>query len=354
MATNSVAITFTKIKITPDEFADLVYKIIPESQLTQFREDRYTIGLKTSVNPSPTISITDFGIKQVWSGVAVDQFSKEIFQGDNFTKIKKHLQSAGWSVSEPVIHLENVDPLGINTGIVYGNELFPAQPVDGKFCVTDSKDRFNKNKKKLGTDWYYYHAPVNYTVNSRNYRCPEFEDIDWQNSIILLGCSIAYGVGLDDNDCLAAMLYKELGIPVINLGIPGASTQFSLDTSVLVKKLYGNVKGIVFAWSMYSRSVLYKNPIEHIGAWNIEDYKLLTDYTHTMTTARLAYDTSKFVWEGTPRVDCSYFPDTAQLLGITQLPKIDLARDLSHPGIESTKASAVLIADMLAKQLPDR
>lgn len=352
MKSNSVSITFTKIDstITPDEFANYVYTVIPEQLLAQFREDRYIFALRTSVNPSPMVNIIKNGISQTWQGESVDQFTKDLFYSKNFIEIKKCLSNLGWVISEPTIQLADIDTVVFKKGRIYGDEIFPAQAIDKNFCVTDSEKNFKKNKKALGTDWYYYDAPVNYTVNSKNYRCKEFENIDWKNSIVLLGCSIAFGVGLDDKNCLATKLEEELGMPVVNLSVPGASTQFSLDTSVLVKKLYGNIKGIVFAWSMYSRSVLYEDPIKHIGAWNIEKYKNLTDYTHMMSTTRLAYETSKFVWHNTPKVDCSYFPDTAQLLGVTLLPKIDLARDLSHPGIESTKASAKLISSILSKQ----
>jgi hypothetical protein len=353
METNSVSITFTNTDldlITPAEFANYVYKTIPKQQLTQFREDRYIIGLKTEVAPAPKIDIIKNGIIQTWYGTAVEQFSKELFDSSNWLQIVTCLNIDGWNVSRPKIYLKKETELTVVNSRGYGDELFPVETTCTNFCATDDKQRFEKNKKILGEDWYYYNNAVTYTVNSKHYRCKEFENIDWANSIILLGCSIPFGVGLDDTDCLSVRLEQELKIPVINLSIPGAGPQFSLDTSVLVKKLYGKVKGIVYVWSSYNRSVLYKKPIKHIGAWNIEEYKPLTDTTHAMTSARLAYETSKLVWEDTPRVDCSYFPDTAVLLNIKQFSKIDLARDLSHPGIESVKQAAAEISKMLARQ----
>lgn len=59
-----------------------------------------------------------------------------------------------------------------------------------------------------------------YTVNSQGYRCPEFDAIDWENSIIFFGCSHVFGIGLLDHETVANQLSLILNCPVINLGTP--------------------------------------------------------------------------------------------------------------------------------------
>lgn len=357
---NTVTVSFTKLGdpfSTEEEFTNLIYNALPSDLLTQFRKSRYNIAFDTHVDPSPITVVEDGNLIQTWKGVRIKEFYNQLFESSNFKKMKSQLIKNGITISSPTFNI-NANSLPFPSSDInnfsYGLEMFPARPLDaGGFCVTDSEEEFLKNKKNLGTSWLYYNKPVTYTVNTKNYRCPEFDKIDWAESIVLLGCSIPYGVGLDDADCLSAQLEKLLNRPVINLSQPGASIQLSLDTSVLIKKLYGNVKAIVFVWSHHGRSVIYDIPINNVGAWNIDKHPDLAGVTHTLTTARLGIETSKMVWEGTPRVDCSWFPDTAEFLNVPLLSKIDLARDLTHPGIEATKESAKLIAELLTKQLRD-
>lgn len=42
-----------------------------------------------------------------------------------------------------------------------------------------------------------------------------------KNSILVLGCSIAYGYALDDKQTISAKLNKALNMPVYNFGAPG-------------------------------------------------------------------------------------------------------------------------------------
>jgi len=64
---------------------------------------------------------------------------------------------------------------------------------------------------------------IQYTLNSQGYRCPEFDEINWEESIITLGCSNTFGIGLDDKDTYSSKLEKITNYPVINLGMGGWS-----------------------------------------------------------------------------------------------------------------------------------
>lgn len=67
--------------------------------------------------------------------------------------------------------------------------------------------------------------PIKYGVNSYNYRCPEFDTIDWANSYVFFGGSDVFGEGLEDDQTVSHQLEKLLGQPVINMGIAAASNQ---------------------------------------------------------------------------------------------------------------------------------
>jgi hypothetical protein len=90
--------------------------------------------------------------------------------------------------------------------------------------------------------------PIAYGVNSQNYRCPEFDTIDWANSYVLLGGSDVYGEGLEDNQIVSYYLEKMLGEPVINLAVPAASNQLIVLSMAMLAKHHKPKKWIV-AWS---------------------------------------------------------------------------------------------------------
>lgn len=88
----------------------------------------------------------------------------------------------------------------------------------------------------------------NYGVNSHNYRCPEFNTIDWKNSYVLLGGSDVFGEGLQDNEVMSYFLEEMLGQPVINLAVPAASNQHIVLTMSMLAK-HHTPKAWLIGWS---------------------------------------------------------------------------------------------------------
>jgi hypothetical protein len=72
------------------------------------------------------------------------------------------------------------------------------QPLVQEFMDTDRKQTYIKN---IISDADFrarlMHRKVTYTTNSDHYRCPEWDQIDWNSSILILGCSVVFGVGVD-------------------------------------------------------------------------------------------------------------------------------------------------------------
>jgi hypothetical protein len=218
-------------------------------------------------------------------------------------------------------------------------------PTNNKYSGFDTEELYQKHLLSQPNDWYYRNNTVTYTVNSQGYRCPEFNQVDWANSIVLIGCSNVYGVGIDDVHTLDKELSKLTNCTVINLGAGGTSIQYSLYNAVILRELYPTPKAVVQIWTGIHRYTQFMedNKVHNHGSWNYSiDDKYNTDI-NLSTHGYLNIKASKYMWSDTKYYEASYFIDTAELANCDKLRKIDLARDLSHPGIESTKQSALQI-----------
>ena len=231
--------------------------------------------------------------------------------------------------------------------------------VDGnvgkKFARTDDEQLFNDNLIKQPADWYYRTHPVNYTLNRRGYRTKEFDDIDWANSVVIFGCSNAFGVGIDDSDTISSKLSEIIGMPVINMGIEGSSIQIALHNSIILRDRYPMPRGVIHMWSDYSRTVYYNTrSIDNLGAWSERKFGIHPyfaawneDGAHGRSHALLASKTSKLLWGDTNYFEATYFESTATLLKCPTLSFLDYARDYVHPGIKSS----INAANIMAKHL---
>lgn len=70
--------------------------------------------------------------------------------------------------------------------------------------------------------------PILYETNSYGFRTKEFEEC--RDSIIFLGCSHTYGIGLPSDRIWCHLVAKELGLPYFNLSVAAGS----LDTAFRV------------------------------------------------------------------------------------------------------------------------
>ena len=219
--------------------------------------------------------------------------------------------------------------------------------VGKKFSGTDTEQLFNDNLIKQPADWYYRTHPVNYTLNSRGYRTKEFDDIDWANSVVIFGCSHAFGVGIDDSDTISSRLSEIIGMPVINMGIGGSSIQIALHNSIILRDRYPMPRGVIHMWSDYSRTVYYNTrSIDNLGVWTVHPYFAAwnEDDAHGISHALLASKTSKLLWGDTNYFEATYFGSTATILRCPTLSVLDYARDWGHPGIKSSINAATIMA----------
>jgi hypothetical protein len=91
---------------------------------------------------------------------------------------------------------------------------------------TDSADMFARNMsnadRRQQLEKYGWDKPgiITYKFNSHGFRCNEF---DQSHGIITIGCSFTAGVGLPVESIWPNLVGSDLGLPVWNLGIGGAS-----------------------------------------------------------------------------------------------------------------------------------
>ena len=82
----------------------------------------------------------------------------------------------------------------------------------------DNSRDFNKNRIKYQYDWYYFDKKISYKYNKHGFRERDFDKVDWENSIVIFGCSNVLGIGLSIEDNLASLVNNYTGIPTVNLG----------------------------------------------------------------------------------------------------------------------------------------
>lgn len=215
----------------------------------------------------------------------------------------------------------------------------------------DNRKDYKNFKKKFGPDWYYYNKEVSYVMNEKGFRERSFNDVDWSNSIVILGDSCVSGTGNTLEDTISKQMEKILdGIPVINLGVSGTSIEFSCFNSLALFNNYPRPKAIVQVWTGLHRYIELtpeKNSINytiHLPTrknnycmrhnW-LERNKLYVEYDRTIWSNKI------------PRVEASFNKDTAEKLNVNFLKTIDLARDNDHPGYKSNKLAAKIIVENL-------
>lgn len=227
------------------------------------------------------------------------------------------------------------------------------------FIPDDSMDSFYNSLKYKPEDWYYRHNPVKYTVNSHKFRTKEFKDIDWKNSIVLLGCSYTFGVGVTDDDTIGANLQRITGKNVVNLGQPSASNSVIAYNSYYLRENYPEPIAVVNLWTTMARWFRIdeeKRLMNHIfRGSNASRETINTEITNNIMYMKM----SNALWKDHPnhiqtcmtdyKKNDTWFSITQKVfpeaISLKQSWIEDMSgRDNVHPGRETYKKIAKLIA----------
>ena len=111
------------------------------------------------------------------------------------------------------------------------DELYQYEPDDGRCLGLDP------GAQVLYTGWLLRIPPVEHSVNSRGYRGPSrpFEKHPGTLRILLVGDSYTFGVGMPEEDTIAAQLEDVLGVSsprpveVLNFGVPGVNLEETFE-----------------------------------------------------------------------------------------------------------------------------
>lgn len=235
------------------------------------------------------------------------------------------------------------------------NFLFVPTPDSPLWRGSDSGDAFYANLKTQPADWMYRTRTISYTDNSHNYRTQEFNTIDWANSVVMIGCSNVYGVGVDDIDTLPAQLSRLINKPVINLGVGGSSMLFALHNNLILNEVYPTPRAVINVWTDLSRATYYqKASINHHGAWEMRRNNYMDmwnrDEYNPKLNAHFISMAARQIW----KPQCEYyeatvFPSTAEAVGCDLYTlDMDRARDMGHPGIDNLGHIAGCIAERMS------
>jgi hypothetical protein len=177
--------------------------------------------------------------------------------------------------------------------------------MTSEFCGPDSKELFEYNLKKMPQDWLWRTKTVRYSLNSQNYRCQEFDEIDWQNSIIMFGCSYVFGCGIDDSDTMSHQLSLMLNRPVINLAQGATDQRFQwANTCRLWEAEIRKPYAVIYVWPGIHRFTEFKKNLatENWGSWNGSNYdcpvtKLLVNEEHNFEMLDYLSTSVRSMWQ---------------------------------------------------------
>lgn len=216
-----------------------------------------------------------------------------------------------------------------------------------KWIGSDNPSSYNKNCKDPDFKKEWENIDIKYILNSQGYRCPEWDEIIWQESIVIFGDSCITGVGVPNHHTLPAFLQTALRRPVINLGVAGSSNLFSLYNMTRMKTANINPYAVIDIDTTPERTLTFSKKgientgIDHWGIWRRDDvnYKnfWLGDQENYIKHNKYIKETKKLLWKETKYIN--YNSIWVELENT--LPRIESnSRDRIHPGKDTYMVQA--------------
>jgi hypothetical protein len=227
----------------------------------------------------------------------------------------------------------------------------------------DTLQNFKKNLKTQPLDWYYNTNSVRYTLNGQNYRCKPFNEINWNDSIVIFGCSVVFGDGMDDADTLSNRLQELVGCDVVNLGACGSCQTTSLYNMTRLREKNIKPRAIIHVWTESTRSLHINNNfrlcgVGHWNNWGLDSdvqFNLLADSKTHVVSSMYNRMIANLIYSDIPVIHATSFPQMwhEQNNKYPDYPMLymawgtDKARDLWHPGIKTNIHHAKLLHEEL-------
>jgi hypothetical protein len=223
-----------------------------------------------------------------------------------------------------------------------------------RWVGSDSKESYQKNLKIQPADWYWRNHNIRYTTNSQRYRAPEWDKIDWDNSIVVFGCSEVFGIGVDDEQTVCYQLGRILKVNVVNLGMPGGSCMGLWINTEKLLNYNINPLAVIYNWPTANRVVELIDDTKNIaaGIWMLNQpprqfgKEWVMHPTQGFEYAKHALMSVRRSWS-CPQIHHSWDIDLANFLKLPRHLKVDEARDCMHYG----PVSNFMLATRWAKEL---
>ena len=248
-------------------------------------------------------------------------------------------------------------PFKFNNTFTHPHEEIEGDMYTTKWCQGDCEELYNTSLQTQPSDWRYRNKEITYTVNRHGYRTKNWEDIDWKNSVVLLGDSCTFGIGVGEDETIGHFLEKKLKRPVVNLGYGSGSNQMILETCVSMLNMYGAPYAVCTTWSSTDRLRYYtKMGYLDLGAWTrstkstndeeVDPYNLwLNTFINPYNELAMSYNISSTM-KALLQDKCKYvsgafsgYSAYCTLSDVWVYPETR-ARDLVHPGFEANREIA--------------
>lgn len=215
------------------------------------------------------------------------------------------------------------------------------------FTSADDSDLWLKNKQKLGTNWYYYHTPIEYQWTKENFRMPhEVNDTDWSNYIYFSGCSYSIGLGVEYEKTYPFLVSKENNCDYVNTALSGASVERVLQNTVeFLSECKKFPKLIIINWPEIARTSWWEDdgsvgiymPKYYVGQWKRSYEEFITHELHMFNRFAHIRKTIKLICNSLtiPLLEIStaltFSPSTHKVFdGVTEMPSFHKKIDFSN------------------------
>jgi hypothetical protein len=175
-----------------------------------------------------------------------------------------------------------------------------------------------------------------YNINTHGYRCPEFNNVEWSSSFVVMGCSRIFGESLlDDSETVPGALSSMSSTPTINLGVCGSGIDLILFNTMNMISLNYIPKAVFVVWPDPERFIKFKNTKpEFFGSWSSDqelswlDDNNAIEYNHRYATI------VKHLWQtkNVPLIEVTHHTINSPLTSNIFTDWLDVAPDGVHWG----------------------
>ena len=231
----------------------------------------------------------------------------------------------------------------------------PADPtvMDTRFANTDSPDKFEKNLKEQPLDWHYKNKEITYTINSNGYREQEWHEIDWAESIVVIGCSMTAGIGVAADETITHFLSRLSNRKVVNLGLSGVGIDGMLFNNIALQRNFPKPWAVVNLWTNLDRMIEFLgHRVEFHGIWSKAKYFKEHNRNEMNSIVKDIFysEAVKQMWKGSRVYYGTFFEITSHYFECDFLEFTNTARDMLHCGRNDNRKNAQIIWDTLSRQ----